>query len=102
MGSTFRRGSRGLGGFTTVAEGLGKAFSMKQMEPRIQDALYYQKLQPALRAYLKKLREEAFIDVRQGYVDTGASPNQTKPVETPGKEAGAKNLKKKKKLGIFK
>ncbi|HST11439.1 MAG TPA: peptidylprolyl isomerase [Terriglobales bacterium] len=76
--------------------------TMKQMEPRIQDALYYQKLQPALRAYLKKLREEAFIDVRSGYVDTGASPNQTKPVETPGKEAGAKNLKKKKKLGIFK
>jgi len=76
--------------------------TMKQMEPRIQDALYYQKLQPALRAYLKKLREEAFIDVHSGYVDTGASPNQTKPVETPGKEAGAKNLKKKKKLGIFK
>jgi peptidyl-prolyl cis-trans isomerase SurA len=77
--------------------------TMKQMEPRIQDALYYQKLQPALRVYLKKLREEAFIDVHQGYVDTGASPNQTKPVETPGKEAGAKNLKnkKKKKLGIF-
>lgn len=76
--------------------------TLKQVEPRIQDALYYQKLQPALRAYLKKLREEAFIDVRQGYVDTGASPNQTKPVETPSKEAGAKNLKKKKKLGIFK
>jgi peptidyl-prolyl cis-trans isomerase SurA len=76
--------------------------TMKQMEPRIQDALYYQKLQPALRAYLKKLREEAFIDVHSGYVDTGASPNQTKPVETAGKEAGAKNLKKKKKLGIFK
>jgi peptidyl-prolyl cis-trans isomerase SurA len=76
--------------------------TMKQMEPRIQDALYYQKLQPALRAYLKKLREEAFIDVHSGYTDTGASPNQTKPVETPGKEAGAKNLKKKKKLGIFK
>jgi peptidyl-prolyl cis-trans isomerase SurA len=76
--------------------------TMKQMEPRIQDALYYQKLQPALRAYLKKLREDSFIDVRQGYVDSGASPNQTKPVETPGKEAGAKNLKKKKKLGIFK
>jgi peptidyl-prolyl cis-trans isomerase SurA len=72
------------------------------MEPRIQDALYYQKLQPALRAYLKKLREEAFIDVRSGYTDSGASPNQTKPVETAGKEAGAKNLKKKKKLGIFK
>lgn len=75
--------------------------TMKQMEPRIQDALYYQKLQPALRVYLKKLREEAFIDVRPGYVDSGASPNQTKPVETASKEASAKNLKKKKKLGIF-
>jgi peptidyl-prolyl cis-trans isomerase SurA len=75
--------------------------TLKQMEPRIQDALYYQKLQPALRVYLKKLREEAFIDVRAGYVDSGASPNQTKPVETASKEASAKNLKKKKKLGIF-
>lgn len=71
--------------------------SMKQIEPRIQDALYYQKLQPALRAYLKKLREEAYIDVRPGYVDTGASPNQTKPVETASKDASSKNLKKKKK-----
>ena len=71
--------------------------TMKQMEPRIQDALYYQKLQPALRAYLKKLREEAYIDVRSGYVDTGASPNQTKPVETASKDASSKNLKKRKK-----
>ena len=71
--------------------------TMKQMEPRIQDALYYQKLQPALRSYLKKLREEAYIDVRQGYVDSGASPNQTKPVETASKDAASKNLKKKKK-----
>jgi peptidyl-prolyl cis-trans isomerase SurA len=75
--------------------------TMKQMEPRIQDALYYQKLQPALRAYLKKLREEAFIDVRPGYVDTGASPNQTKPIETASKEAAAKNFKKKKKHLLF-
>jgi peptidyl-prolyl cis-trans isomerase SurA len=71
--------------------------SIKQMEPRIQDALYYQKLQPALRAYLRKLREEAYIDIRSGYVDSGASPNQTKPVETSGKDAAGKNLKSKKK-----
>jgi peptidyl-prolyl cis-trans isomerase SurA len=75
--------------------------TFKQMEPRIQDALYYEKLQPALRVFLKKLREEAYIDVHTGYVDTGASPNQTKPVETASKEASAKNLKKKKKFGIF-
>lgn len=73
----------------------------KQVEPHIQDALYYQKLQPALRAYLKKLREDAYIDVRQGYADSGASPNQTKPVETSVKEADAKKLKKKKKHLLF-
>jgi len=77
---------------------------MKEILPKIQDALYYQKLQPALRAYLTKLREDAYIDVKAGYVDTGASPNETKPVETAAaKEADAKKLgkKKKKKLGVL-
>jgi len=76
---------------------------IKDVEPKIQDALYYQKLQPALRTYLTKLREEAYIDYKPGYVDSGASPNQTKPVETTtAKASEAKNLKKKKKrvLGL--
>ena len=74
---------------------------LSQIEPKVQDAIYMQKLQPALRAYLLKLREDAYIDIKPGYVDTGASPNQTKPVETTAKDAGAKELKKKKKkLGI--
>ena len=72
----------------------------KEVEPRIQDALYMQKLQPALRAFLTTLREEAYIDIKTGYVDTGASSKQTKPVETADKDAGAKKLKKKK-LGVF-
>jgi len=77
--------------------------SLKDATPRIQDALYYQKLQPALRTYLTKLREDAYIDIKQGYVDSGASPNQTKPIETTTvKEADAKKLAKKhKKLGIL-
>ncbi len=75
---------------------------LKDIEPKIQDALYYQKLQPALRAYLTKLREEAYIDIKDGYVDSGASPNETKPIETAAaKEADSKKLKKKKKLGIL-
>ncbi len=76
---------------------------LKDIEPKIQDALYYQKLQPALRAYLTKLREEAYIDIKSGYLDSGASPNQTKPIETTAAKANdAKNLKKKKKkvLGV--
>ncbi len=75
--------------------------TMKEVEPRIQDALYMQKLQPALRSYLATLREEAFIDIKNGYVDSGASAKQTKPVETTAKETNAKKLKKKKKLGVF-
>jgi peptidyl-prolyl cis-trans isomerase SurA len=77
---------------------------LKQAEPHIQDALYYQKLQPALRAYLTKLREEAYIKYSPGFVDTGASPNQTQPVETAAaKDPDAKKLgkKKKKKLGVL-
>jgi Parvulin-like peptidyl-prolyl isomerase len=75
--------------------------TLKEVEPRIQDALYMQKLQPALRAYLATLREQAFIDIKNGYVDSGASSKQTKPVETTAKESNAKKLKKKKKLGVF-
>jgi peptidyl-prolyl cis-trans isomerase SurA len=75
--------------------------TMKEVEPRIQDALYMQKLQPALRAFLTTLREEAFIDIKSGYIDSGASAKQTKPVETTAKETNAKTLKKKKKLGVF-
>jgi peptidyl-prolyl cis-trans isomerase SurA len=70
---------------------------MKDVLPKIQDALYYEKLQPALRAYLTKLREDAYIDYKPGYVDSGASPNQTKPVETTTKEPTTKKGKKKKK-----
>jgi len=76
--------------------------TMKEIEPKIQDALYYQKLQPALRAYLTKLREDAYIDYKDGYVDSGASPNQTKPIETAtAKATDSKKLKKKKKLGVL-
>jgi peptidyl-prolyl cis-trans isomerase SurA len=75
--------------------------TMKEVEPRLQDAIYMEKLQPALRAYLTKLREDAFIDIKPGYVDTGASANQTKPIETTTKEASAKKFKKKKKWGII-
>ncbi len=75
--------------------------TLKEVEPRIQDALYMQKLQPALRAYLTTLREQAYIDYKPGYIDTGASAKQTKPVETTAKEDKAKKLKKKKKLGVF-
>ena len=55
---------------------------LKDIEPQIQEAMYTEQMQPALRAYLTKLREEAYIDIEPGFVDSGASPKQTKPVFT--------------------
>ncbi|MDP9262850.1 MAG: peptidylprolyl isomerase [Acidobacteriota bacterium] len=74
--------------------------AFKEIETKIQEALYYQKLQPAMRTYLTKLREEAYIDIKQGYVDSGASPNQTKPIMTAAQTEQEKK-KKKKKLLVF-
>lgn len=75
--------------------------TFEEIEPKIQDAIYQERIEPALRAFLTHLRDDAFIDIKPGYVDTGASPNQSKPVETANAEANAKKLKKKKKMLLF-
>ena len=77
--------------------------SQKDVENQIYEAIYYEKLQPTLRTYLTKLREEAYIDIKPGFIDTGASPNQTKPIVTSvvASADSPKSKKKKKKLGVF-
>ena len=69
--------------------------SYDQVEPQIEQAVYIQQMQPALRQYLTKLREQAYIDIRPGYVDTGASPNETKPVYSAYAPPLSKQEKKK-------
>ncbi len=53
---------------------------LQQVEPQVEQAVYMEQMEPALRKYLTRLREEAYIDIRPGYVDTGASSNETKPI----------------------
>jgi peptidyl-prolyl cis-trans isomerase SurA len=55
---------------------------LKDVEEQVREGMYAQAMQPALRAYLTKLREDAYIDIRAGYVDSGASSRETKPVFT--------------------
>ncbi len=74
---------------------------LKDVQEQVHQQIYLQKMQPALRDYLTKLREDAYIDIKPGYIDTGASPNETKPIYTTAAEENAKKLKKKKKFGIF-
>ncbi|ADW68181.1 PpiC-type peptidyl-prolyl cis-trans isomerase [Granulicella tundricola MP5ACTX9] len=58
------------------------AAPMKDVEPQIQEALYMNAMQPALRAYLTKLRENAYVDIQPGFIDSGASAKESKPVFT--------------------
>ena len=46
--------------------------SFEEMEPIISDQMYMEKMQPDLRKFLVKLRQESHIKLIQGYVDTGA------------------------------
>jgi peptidyl-prolyl cis-trans isomerase SurA len=52
------------------------------VQPQIEEALYMQQMQPALRAYLSKLREDSYVDVQPGFVDSGATASETKPLFT--------------------
>ena len=82
--------------------------SLEDVKNEIMEKLYAPRLQPALRAYLTKLREDAFLEIRGGYVDSGAAPSKdtswkdpaTLKPETTTKEEVA-SRKKKKFLGVI-
>ena len=78
---------------------------LNEISERIREAVYSERLEPAARAYLTKLREQAYIDIKPGFTDTGASPNQSnKPVIMAANGEGprsSKPAKKKKKFLVF-
>ncbi len=53
---------------------------LSAVEQQVQEGLYHEAIQPAYRTYLTGLREKAFIDIAPGFVDTGSSAKETKPV----------------------
>ncbi len=68
---------------------------LKDVLPQVEEALGTQRTEPALRAYLKQLRMEAYIDYKPGYVDSAAVVNPSKPVYSA---YNAPSPKKKKKI----
>jgi peptidyl-prolyl cis-trans isomerase SurA len=80
---------------------------LKDISEHIREAIYSERLEPAARVYLTKLREQAFIDIKPGYTDTGASPNQSNNKPTvlaangEGPSRPGKPPKKKKKFLVF-
>ena len=76
----------------------------EEVESEIQERLYMPQMQPKVREYLTKLREDAFLEIRPGYVDSGAAPNkdtawkdpaQLKPQTTTKEEVASRKHRKK-------
>jgi len=49
---------------------------LEDVSQQIQEHLYMQQMQPKLRDYLTKLRDEAYMEIRPGFVDTGAARDE--------------------------
>jgi len=50
--------------------------TFEEVEQEITDKMFMPKMQPAIREYLTKLRQEAFLEIKDGWVDTGAAPGK--------------------------
>jgi peptidyl-prolyl cis-trans isomerase SurA len=57
----------------------GGARPFKDVQEDVEEAYYMSRMEPAIRDYLSKMRDEAFIEVKPGYVDTGATYAELHP-----------------------
>ncbi len=82
--------------------------AFEEVENQVTDKVLTPRMEPAVRAYLTKLRVEAFLEIKPGYVDSGAAPGkdtawidpaELKP-ETVTKEQVASSKHHKKLLGV--
>jgi peptidyl-prolyl cis-trans isomerase SurA len=65
------------------------------VEEKIQEALYFQQLQPALRNYLTQARDDAYVEIAPGFVDAGSARKQTKAADIAYTAYKAPAVKKK-------
>ncbi len=49
---------------------------LSEVENEIMDKLYAPKMPQAVRKYLTQLRQDAFLEIKAGYVDSGAAPGK--------------------------
>ena len=75
-----------------------------EVENEINEKLATPRFQPKIREYLTQLRKEAFLEIKDGYTDTGAAPGkdtkwvdpaQLKPETVTKEEVASKKHKKK-------
>jgi peptidyl-prolyl cis-trans isomerase SurA len=49
---------------------------LAEVENEVMDKIFAPRMQPAIRQYLTKLREEAFLQIKSDWIDTGAAPGK--------------------------
>jgi peptidyl-prolyl cis-trans isomerase SurA len=50
--------------------------SLEEVENEIMERLFMPRFQPKIREYLTQLRQDAFLEIKPGYVDTAAAPGK--------------------------
>ena len=68
---------------------------LSKVEQEVENALYEQKIQPAMRKYLTQLRKDSYVVVKAGYTDSGGVGGSSVITETPYSPDGGKAKKKK-------
>ncbi|HXT72841.1 MAG TPA: peptidylprolyl isomerase [Candidatus Angelobacter sp.] len=68
---------------------------LSKVEQEVENALYQQKIQPAMRKYLAQLRKDSYVVVKAGYTDSGGVSGGSVITETPYSPDGGKAKKKK-------
>ena len=49
---------------------------LAEVENEVMDKLFQPRMEPAVREYLTKLRQEAFLEIKADFIDTGAAPGK--------------------------
>jgi parvulin-like peptidyl-prolyl isomerase len=84
--------------------------SFEEVKNEVEDRLREPKLEPKVREYLTRLRVEAFLQIKDGYIDSGAAPGkdtrwqdvaQMKPQTTTKEEVASRIRNPRKLFGLF-
>ena len=73
---------------------------LTKVENEIMDHLYSQRMEPAMRQYLKTLREQSYVVIKPGYQEIAGGGN-SEIQEVSATPEASKNKKARKKYGLF-
>jgi len=75
--------------------------TLAKVEPEITDKLYTARMEPAMREYVKTLREQSYVVIKPGFQDIAGGGNSEIQEMSATAEASKKTKKAHKKYGLF-